>query len=91
MIDGTLAKQALVQANLRLVQSVVSKFRRSRGSEVDSIKLQDLLQEGMLGLIRAAEKYDAEKGFRFSTYATHWILVSTAPHQQGPSLGMQRR
>lgn len=65
--DAQKAKKALVQANLRLVISIAKKYVGQ------GVLFLDLVQEGSLGLIRAAEKYDYTKAFKFSTYATWWV------------------
>ncbi len=77
--DGRRALQRFVTANLRLVVSVARKYGRSQ------MPLLDLVQEGNTGLIRAVEKFDYTKGFKFSTYGTWWVRqsISRGIAQQG--------
>jgi len=61
------AKESLINSNIRLVASIAQKYQ-GRG-----LPMEDLMQEGIIGLIRAADKFNWRRGYRFSTYATHWI------------------
>jgi len=65
--EGNAAKDHMVRANLRLVVSIARRYDRKE------LQLADLIQEGNIGLMHATEKYDFQKGFKFSTYATWWI------------------
>lgn len=82
LAEGESARTRFTKANLRLVVSIAKRYQHS------GIPLPDLVQEGNLGLLRAIEKFDPDKGFRFSTYATHWIrqAISAATNEQGRSI-----
>lgn len=67
--DGK-ARQRLIESNMRLVINIAKAYRSK------AIPLEDLIQEGAIGLMHAVERFDPDKGFRFSTYATHWIRQS---------------
>ena len=80
--DGLLAREHLIKANTRLVVSVAKRYN-GRG-----VPFLDLIQEGNLGLMKAVEKFDHSRGFRFSTYATWWIrqMISRAIANQGRTI-----
>ncbi len=82
VVDGLLAREHLIKANTRLVVSVAKRYMGK------GVPFLDLIQEGNLGLIKAVEKFEYRRGFRFSTYATWWIrqTISRAIADQGRTI-----
>jgi RNA polymerase primary sigma factor len=74
------SRRKLIESNLRLVVSIAKRYEGS------GVRLLDLIQEGNLGLSRAADRYDWRKGFKFSTYATWWIRQAITRAIEGPRL-----
>ena len=77
LITRQRAKERLVEANMRLVIDIAKKYPHHL------VPLEDLIQEGAIGLMTAADRYDPDKGFRFSTYATFWIRQSISRALEG--------
>ena len=71
VVEGDQARSHFIEANLRLVQSIANKF-----SLPPHLDREDLVQDGMIGLDKAVEKFDWRRGYKFSTYATWWIRQS---------------
>ena len=89
-VDGQSAREHLIKANTRLVVSIAKRYI-GRG-----VPFLDLIQEGNLGLMKAVEKYEYQRGFRFSTYATWWIRqtitrVDCRPGAHHPRAGAHGR
>jgi len=80
---GQRAQDALIKSNLRLVVSIAWKYVRP------NVPLEDLVQEGNLGLIKAVEKFDAELGYRFATYAQWWVRQSMTEYLRENGLAVR--
>lgn len=81
--EGQAAKQRFIESNLRLTVSIAKRYGRAA---TNAMKLEDMVQEGNLGLMHALEKFDYQKGYKFSTYSTWWIKQSVSR-----SISMQAR
>lgn len=81
--EGRAAKQRFIESNLRLTVSIAKRYGRAASN---AMKLEDMVQEGNLGLMHALEKFDYQKGYKFSTYSTWWIKQSVSR-----SINMQAR
>jgi len=89
MREGKMARKKLVTANIAFAASVATKlFERIPPQERASMSLQDMVHEGVLGLVRASEKYDPAKGYRFTTYAYRWIVkwITIGVHTNGRTI-----
>jgi RNA polymerase primary sigma factor len=75
------ARRKLIQSNLLLAVSIAKKYQGN------GLRLLDLIQEGNIGLARAADRYDWRRGFKFSTYATWWVRQAITQAIQGPNPG----
>lgn len=73
--EAELARKKLIECNLRLVVSIAKQYKKT-----NSIPMEDLIQEGNIGLMKAIERFDWKKGFRFSTYATWWVKQAIGQH-----------
>jgi RNA polymerase sigma factor (sigma-70 family) len=83
-VDGTAALWMMIRNNIRLVRDFAKRYLRTSGE----LELEDLIQDGVLGLNRAAERFDPERGYKFSTYATWWIkqFISRAIDDTGSTI-----
>mmetsp|Transcript_45622 Transcript_45622/g.74373 ORF Transcript_45622/g.74373 Transcript_45622/m.74373 type:complete len:524 (-) Transcript_45622:413-1984(-) len=84
LFEGQMAREKLVEGNLRWVVKIASKYAR-----FGHMTLHDLIQEGNVGLVRAAEKFEPDRGYRFTTYATWWIRQSITRALQNNSVAIR--
>lgn len=101
LVDGALARETLIRSNVKLVVSIAKRWalQAARGSGEtaravyaggrDRPSLDEAIQEGILGLTTAADRFDPDRGLRFSTYATHWVTNSVRQCFQTSSVGMR--